>query len=47
MKSQIQPTGKIAYTSPVAKQLMGAKINDIILLKTPEQSRKVKIIEIS
>jgi transcription elongation factor GreA len=36
----------ISIVSPIAKSLIAKKVNDVVELKTPEGSRKVKILSI-
>lgn len=40
-------SGKISYTSPLASQLIGAKIGDIVKVNTLEADMNIKVMNIS
>lgn len=39
--------GVISYESPIAKSLLGKKLHDNVIVKTPSGNRKVEIVSIS
>lgn len=46
-KDESEPTkGKISWISPIAKSLLGKKVDDVVIVKTPKGELELEIIKI-